>query len=67
MVHDVRIRDRQNYARATGTEPPVEHILQVNHIRAGIHACLCVHAVVGRHNDRAAERSSSRKYLSIIW
>ena len=55
VVHDVRIGDRQDDARAGGAQPPIQHVLQVDHVRARIEPGLGVHAVIGGERDGAAQ------------
>ena len=55
-MHDVRIGDRQDHARALATEPLVKLILQIDHVGTRIEASLGVHPVIRRDHEHRAER-----------
>ena len=54
VVHHIGVGDGQDDSGGGGTQPGVEPVLQVDHIRLAVHAHLGVHAVVSGEGDHAA-------------
>ena len=61
MVHDIRIRDRQDHAGFVFSEPRIEGVLQVDHVGSAVRAVLGVHAVIGRDDDGGSELVEPRE------